>query len=272
MLHGKLGKQMALGACAVVLAAGIVAVIATGCASGPTGTQATGTQAASATTLSGSSGAQTSLVDTITVSGTGTVSTLPDEAVIQIAVESSATTAAAALDENSKQTQKVLARLKADGVPDSAIETTNVAVYPNRNYDPKTGQGTVTSYQATNSVNVTLTDFKLIGQVFAAAAEAGANNMSGPTWQLSENSQAETEALNKAATNARSKADALAAAEGVAVGQVLILDETSASPISPVYNQSTAGGAASPSVSPPPVNPQNIDVTASVSVTYQIKR
>jgi uncharacterized protein YggE len=225
MLHGKLGKQMALGACVVVLAAGVVAVIAAGCASGTTGTQA-----ASATTLSGSSGAQTSLVDTITVSGTGTVSTLPDEAVIQVAVESSATTATAALDENSKQTQKVLARLKADGVPDSAVETTNVAVYPNRNYDPKTGQGTVTSYQATNSVNVTLTDFKLIGQVFAAAAEAGANNMSGPTWQLSENSQAETEALNKAATNARSKADALAAAEGVAVGQVLILDETSTSP------------------------------------------
>ena len=107
---------------------------------------------------------------------------------------------------------------------------------------------------------------------FAAAAEAGANNMSGPTWQLSENSQAETEALNKAATNARSKADALAAAEGVAVGQVLILDETSTSPISPVYDQSTASGAATPSVSPPPVNPQNIDVTASVSVTYQIKR
>jgi len=34
----------------------------------------------------------------------------------------------------------LLARLKADGVPDSAVETTNVAVYPNRTYDPKTGK------------------------------------------------------------------------------------------------------------------------------------
>ena len=59
-----------------------------------------------------------------------------------------------------------------------------------------------------------LTDFKLIGPVFAAAAEAGANNISGPTWQLSENSQAEAQALTIAAANARAKAEALAAAKG----------------------------------------------------------
>ena len=120
-------------------------------------------------------------------------------------------------------------------------------------------------------MNVTLTDFKLIGPVFAAAAEAGANNISGPTWQLSENSQAETQALTKADTNARSKAEALAAAEGVTVGDVLIINETSASPILPIYSAGAASGAATPSVTPPPVSPQNVEVTASVSITYQLK-
>jgi len=223
------------------------------------------------TTTPASSEVQSPLFNTITVSGTGTVSTLPDEAVIQIAVETSATTAAAALDANSKQTQKVLARLKADGVPDSAVETTNVAVYPNRTYDPKTGQETTAGYQATNSVNVTLTDFKVIGPVFAAATEAGANNISGPTWQLSENSQAEAQALTKAAANARAKAEALAAAQGVTVGDVLILNETSTSPIQPIYNATAGSGATTPSVTPPPVSPQNVEVTANVSITYQLK-
>jgi uncharacterized protein YggE len=268
MSKGDLRKRMALGAVVVILALAFVALTLAGCASGSTQAGAQGTPL---TTPIASSEAQTSLVNTITVSGTGTVSTLPDEAVIQIGVQNSATTAAAALDQNSKETQKVLARLKADGVPDSAIETTNVAVYPNYSYPPKTGTNAVSGYQATNSVNVTVTDFKLIGPVFAAAAEAGANNISGPAWQLSENSQAEAQALTLAAANARAKAEALAASQGLTVGDVLIIDETSSSPILPIYNDTVAPSAGTPSVSTPPVSPQNLDVTASVSITYQLK-
>ena len=268
MSSGNLWKRVTLRGGVVVVGLGFVVLTLAGCASG---SAQAGAQATEVTTTPVSTEVQNPLFDTITVSGTGTVNTLPDEAIIQIAVETSATTAAAALDANSKQTQKVLARLKADGVPDSAVETTNVAVYPNRTYDPKTGQETTAGYQATNSVNVTLTDFKVIGPVFAAATEAGANNISGPTWQLSENSQAEAQALTKAAANARAKAEALAAAQGVTVGDVLILNETSTSPIQPIYNATAGSGATTPSVTPPPVSPQNVEVTANVSITYQLK-
>ncbi len=120
-------------------------------------------------------------------------------------------------------------------------------------------------------MNVTLTDFTLIGPVFAAAAEAGANNLSGPTWQLSENSQAEAQALTIAAANARAKAEALAASQGVTVGDVLTINETSTSPILPIYGAGAVSRAATPSVTPPPVSPQNVEVTASVSITYQLK-
>jgi uncharacterized protein YggE len=264
MLHSNLGRKLALGG-AVILALGLLALAFAGCGSGST---QTGAQATLLAATAGSD-AQSSLLNTITVSGTGTVSTLPDEAVIQITVETTANTAAEALDQNSKSTQKVLDRLKADGIPASVIETTNVAVYPNRTYDPKTGEGTTTGYQATNSVTVTLEDFKVIGQVFAAATEAGANNISGPTWQLSEDSQAMGAALTKAAANALSKAEALAAVEGVTLGNVLIVSETSSSSVYPIYDKSAASGA-TPSVTPPPISPENLDVTASVSVTYQL--
>jgi uncharacterized protein YggE len=268
MRGSSLSKKMAMGGGAVVLALGLVALGVAGCASGASQAGVQGTPIAA---QQGPSDTQSSLLNTITVSGYGTVSTLPDEAVIQIGVETNADTAAAALDQNSKQTQNVQARLKADGVPDSAIETTNVAVYPKRNYDPKTGQETTDGYQAINTVTVTLTDFKVIGPVFAAAAEAGANNISGPSWQLSENSQAQAEALTRAAANARSKAEALAAAQGVTLGDVLIINESSTSPIYPLYDKGVAAGAGTPSVAPPPINPQSLDVAASVTVTYQLK-
>ena len=267
MLAGHPHKKALLLGSLVALTLGLLALSVGACS---TGSAQTGTQA-TLPTVAGSSSDQSLLLNTMTMSGTGTVNTLPDEAVIQVGVENSAATAAAALDANSKQTQKVLDRLKADGVPDAAIETTNVAVYPNTSYDPKTGQGKTTGYQATNMVNVTLKDFKLIGQVFAAATEAGANNVSGPTWQLSENSQAMVEALTKAADNARSKAEGVAAAEGVKIGQVLIVSETSTqSTIPPIYAEGSTASGSVPSVTPPPVSPQNLQVTASLSVTYRL--
>jgi len=263
--HSRKKAVLLGGLVALTLGLLTLSVAACGGAAVQTGTQAT------LPTVAGSSADQSALLNTITMSGTGTVNTLPDEAVIQVGVENGAATAAAALDANSKQTQKVLDRLKADGVPDTAIETRNVDVYPNMSYEPKTGQGKTTGYQATNMVNVTLTDFKLIGQVFAAATEAGANNVSGPTWQLSENSKAMVEALTKAADNSRAKAEGVAAAEGVKIGQVLIVSETTTqSFIPPTAAESSAAGGTTPSVTPPPVSPQNLQVTASLSVTYRL--
>ncbi len=139
-------------------------------------------------------------------------------------------------------------------------------------YDQKTGKQTGTSYQASNSVKVTLTDFSAIGSVFAAAAEAGANNLSGPTWQLSDNTKAQTQALAQASAQAHAKAEAFAAANGVTLGDVLVLTEGYSSPVyyyggEAAYTTTTAGAA----VSPPPINPQNLDIYINVTITYQLK-
>jgi len=266
MSNSNLRKKMACGGGAVILALGLLVLSLAGCASGSTPATTQGTLT---TTTSESSEAQSSLLNTVTVSGTGQMSALPDQAVIYIGVQGSAATAAAALDANSKQMQKVLARLKADGVPESAIETTNVSVYPNAIYDQKTGKQTTISYQATNSVKVTLTDFTVIGPVFAATAETGANNISGPTWQLSDNTQAQTEALAKASANARAKAEAFAAANGVTLGKVLVLNEGYSSPV--YYYTGEARASATTTIGAPPVSPQSLEVIISVTITYELK-
>jgi uncharacterized protein len=228
-------------------------------------------QGTSTTATASAPDTQSSLLHTVTVSGNGQVSAFPDQAVITIGVQSSAATAAAALDANAKQMQDILARLRADGVPDSAVETTNVTVYGYPLYDQKTGTQTGTSYQASNSVQVTLTDFTAIGSVFAAAAEAGANNLSGPAWQLSDNTNAQTQALAQASAQARAKAEAFAAANGVTLGDVLVLTEG----YTPVYYYGGMAAAttttAAAAVSPPPINPQNLDIYITVTITYQLE-
>lgn len=222
-------------------------------------------------TSSGGSGvAGTS--NTVTVTGRATVTSAPDEAVVTLTVEKEASTAPAAMDAASVTTRQVLDRLKADGIEDSAIETTNVTLYPVRTYDPNTGKETLTGYRAQNTVTVTLSEAGTVGKVLAAAVETGVNNVSGPVWRLRDDSAAVNEALTKAATNARARAEALAAAEGAKVGKVMTMSEGGVEvPVVPIY-RSYDMAMAGEKVAEVPISPANLDVTATVTITYILER
>lgn len=212
-----------------------------------------------------------SLINTIVVSGTGKVTAAPDEATIQVSVQNEGATAAAALDANSKDTQVVLDRLKAEGIADADIETAGVVVYPNTYYDPQSGKEQTTGYRAQNTVTVTFHDLAIIGDIYAAVSEAGADSIYGPNWQLSKDNVAVTTALTKAIANARMKAEAIAADQGVQLGEALIISESSASQVYPLYAEK-AGAVTDTSVTPPPITPQDLEVWANVTVTYRMSR
>jgi len=216
-------------------------------------------------------GTSGSLVNTIVVSGFGQTSAMPDKATIRVSVQNDATTATEALDANSKDTQKVLDRLKSEGVAAKDIATANVVVYPNYPSESRTGLQTPTGYRAENTVTVTFTDLALIGKIYAAVVEAGADNVYGPSWELSDNSPAVGTALSRALANAKSTAQAIAADQGVKLGEALIINQSSSSQVYPVYDrQESSAGAGT--VTPPPITPESLDVSASVTVTYRMSR
>ena len=215
------------------------------------------------------SGTAVGSTNTITVSGRATVNASPDEAVITISVETAGKDPASALDANSKTTKTVGDRLTAEGVPSDAVQTSNVSVYPDRAYDPKTGKDSITGYRATNSVVVTLRDAATVGKVLASAVETGATTVTGPVWQVAVDSASLTEALTKAVANAREKAQALAEAQGVKLGGVVSMTEgTADQPTVPQYD--SAKTAAGSSVETPPVSAGTIEITGSMTVTYSL--
>lgn len=261
MSSNHLFKKKMLGTVVLVTAITVLAgLVVTGCGSNGT------VEAGQGSSVSGA------LVNTIVVSGTGRVTTLPDEATIQVSVENDGATAAAALDANSKDTQKVLDRLKQEGIADKDIETANVVVYPKYEYDRDSGKESPAGYRAQNTVTVTFDDLTLIGNVYAAMTEAGADSIYGPSWQLSDDNAAVATALTKAIANARSKAEVIAQDQGVGLGEALIISESSAGSHYPVYDTvARAEDEGAGSVTPPPITPQEIEVSASVTVTYEMK-
>ena len=220
----------------------------------------------------------TPAANTVTATGQATVFAAPDQAVLVVSVQNDAADPATAMDQNAKTMQAVIDRLKAEGLPDSAIETTGVQVYPLEapviepmpsTTEPATPR--VTGYRAQNTVQVTITKLDTVGSIYAAAIEAGANNVSGPIWRLSDDSAAINDALKKAVDSAKGKADALAAAAGASVGGVLSLsDNASAVPLVNYYGAADSAAKAG-SVSAPPVQQQQLEVTAQVTAVYELK-
>lgn len=267
--HAK--RLIVVGAAGLLVAAGLLA----GCA-GDEKPDTTGSLPITQVQQTGAVGQQAAVIgakDTVTVTGKAKVTAAPDQAVLVLSVESDGADAAKALDANSASMQKVMDKLKAEGVNPSAIETSNVTVYPIRTYDPQSGKESLSGYRAQNMIKVTLKDALTVGKVIAAAIETGATNINGPEWKLSDDNAAVTEALKKAVADARTKAEAVAQAQGVRLGDVIMMNESGVEvPVVPVYAAAAEGVADSTKVAAPPISAASLDVTASITVTYALTK
>lgn len=239
-------------------AVGLVALFLSGCSPAQT-----------AATTAASSESRTQLVDTVTVNGTGRQSATPDEGVITIGVQNEATEAAEALNANSLVMAAVLEAIKGAGVSEEDITTTNVSLYPMVTYDPQTGEQKNQGYRAENRATVRLSDTTLVAKVLEVGTAAGANTINGPQWRLSDSTAAASDALVKALASARAKAEALATAAGVRLGDVVLISEGySTSPV--LYAEDRSAEAALAQAVP--VSPGQVEIEATVTATYRLVR
>jgi uncharacterized protein YggE len=196
----------------------------------------------------------------ITVTGSGLASGVPNRASFVFGVQTQAKSAAAALAANATEIRKVIAAIKGAGVATADIQTTGIDLSPRYSND---GQDIV-GYTATNSVSATIKDINRAGSLIDAAVSAGANQVSGPTFTRSDRTRLYRLALRAAIADARSKAATIAKASGVRLGGIRAVVESSSAPPVPYAK---AGGVADAST---PVQPGTQTIQADVSVEFAI--
>jgi uncharacterized protein len=196
----------------------------------------------------------------ITVTGTGSIKTVPDEAEFSIGVQTEGATAREALSANSTRMRRLIAAVRAPGVEKEDVKTQEVSVSPN--YDENGPRG----YVARNAVSVHVRLAKAAA-VLDAAASAGATEAYGPTLSRSDREELQTKALRSAVDDARSKAEALADAAGVQLGEVTAVKEGFDSGPEPYY-AARAMTLAKDSLAP--IEAGKEDVQATVTVTFAI--
>jgi hypothetical protein len=195
--------------------------------------------------------------DSITVSGVGTVDSVPNEAQMSFGVESRGATARAAMSANADAARKVINALRQAGARELA--TQYVSVYP------VTGEtGGISGYSASNSVSA-VADVADTPGVIDAAVAAGANTISGPGLSSSNTEALYRQALAKAVDEARGRAQVLAKAAGRSLGTITSIVEGSAGSPQPYYAERAALDSAAPIV------PGQQETTATITVTFSLR-
>lgn len=214
--------------------------------------------------------ASDSITPVLVVSATGTTTTAPDQARISLAVANFDKQLDKAQTENNATTQSVISALRQGGIKDNCIQTINYNVYPQYNYSDKPStEPQIIGYRVTNEISVVVKDIDRLGHVLDIAVKAGANNINYVTFEKSDLTACENEALTKAIARAREKAQAIVGAAGLQLGKIISINEGGTQYISP-RNSMYLQKDESMGSSNVPVVPGNLTINGSVTVTYEL--
>jgi len=163
---------------------------------------------------------------TLTATGEGSAFAVPDIAVVNIGVVSNGRTAQAALTGNSADMAAVIATIKAAGIDDKDIGTSGFSVspvYPPEREQSADQQPKIVGYRVANEVRVTIRDFAKAGSVLDKVVGAGANQVNGISFEVSDRSGPTDQALKAAVAAATRKAGVMADAANVKLVRLLSL-------------------------------------------------
>jgi len=227
-------------------------------------------------------GAGISPTNTINVSGTADVFAIPDTATFSFTIDETGKDVATAQKTATKKANDTIDYLKAQGIADVDIKTTDYSVNPqyqwssqictNNGYCPPQKQ-TIIGYEVAQTVSIKIHDTSKAGDLLSGVGSRGVSNVSGLQFTVADEDALKAQARDKAITQAKAKADVLAKSLGVSIVRVVGFNEnTNGGPV-PMYAKAAGMTMSADSVAAPaPQIPTGQNkITSDVNVTYEIR-
>ncbi len=211
-------------------------------------------------------------VPAITVTGNADVAAAPDRAQVSLGAVVETRQAVDAQKQLAQIIHRVLSEIRTLGVPNEKIRTAGVSLIPvysqpKPRTDPEPEAPRIVGYRATNSVRIHLDELDRVGAVIDTGIAAGANQLSSLSFELKDDLSFRQQALRLAVQEARVKAETIAAALNLKLGEVLDVREDGAQTTYPVERRFAAPAAAGT-----PIQPGQIQVSAAVTVRFRLTR
>jgi len=194
---------------------------------------------------------------------------VPDQATVRLGIVRQAAVAQTAQEQANTAAQEILNAVQKAGVPANQIQTARLVLTPV--YAPRAPESRdaprIVAYNATNTISIRLDNLSIVGAVIDAGLKAGANQLEGVVFGLRNDLPSRQQALRQAVEEARSKAQVMAEAARVGLGEVL---EVSEGGVSVLDREPVFAGRVMAAAVAPPVSPGEIEVRASVTIRYRI--
>lgn len=160
----------------------------------------------------------------VTVNGTGKIFYTPDIANVTLGVQiDKAHNAEIGLADLNSKISKAMHAIKKLGITEEDIQTQNYSIFPQ--YDYIEGASKFVGYNANQQLTVKVknlaTDANLVSKVIAESTKAGVNQVTGITFDVSKLEELKQEARLEAIADAKKKAQSIALALGVKLGNVV---------------------------------------------------
>ena len=210
------------------------------------------------------------LVESVSVTGTGKVSLVPDRFTFQVGVQTNAPTVEDAVGENNRRVAAVIAALKKAGATEKDIRTEGFNIWPQQDYQegrlPR-----VLGYQVNNNITVRSNKIEDAGRLLGVAISAGVNTSSGLQFQVSDPAAGRDQGLKSAFNDARAKAVLLAQAAGRTLGRAIVISEGVQHPAPPQPMMRQAMAESRIATANVPVEAGTEELTFTVSVTFELR-
>lgn len=206
----------------------------------------------------------------ITVSGMGEASGRPDVAYVELGIDVSNEDFSTALDEANSTMDDVRQAMMDQGVPEENLQTTQFNVWVEEVRNPESGAlqgGRI--YHVVNMLRVKVSDIDSTGDVISAGLGAGANTVNGLSFSIDESDQLKAEARVNAVADARDRAQQLADAMGVTLGDPVYVGEGVANNQPFVERMAMADGLGGGG---PSISEGQLTMSVSVTVSFLIEQ
>ena len=207
---------------------------------------------------------------TINVAGESSITAMPDKAEVMIRIESTSTSADTAKTNNQATSNKVIDSLKRIGISSSDIETQYYDLRKNQVWEKD--QLVDKGYIAEHVLKVSTKDLDKAGLIVDEAVEAGATGVDQVSYTLTKEKeeQIKREALAKATTSAREKAETIATSLGTKITGIKTVSESNVN-VMPYYARAEIGIAKDSADFGVQLQPKSLEITAYINVVYNIK-
>jgi uncharacterized protein YggE len=209
----------------------------------------------------------------VTVSGEGTVTAQPDQAVVRFGVVTRAETAQETRAKNATAAKTAMNAVRDLDVPEEKMRLESLRLQPRYEYDDEEDERRLVGYEATRQVVVELDDLEVLPQLVADVVEGGANRLDKIDYQLSDRSRFRDEALREAAQSAHDKARLLAGTLDADLGPVRTINEQSFDFVRPRPQRAqmqVAKTADAAQAEPEAYAAGEIEVSAQVQVVFDL--